>query len=51
MPADLEIQRSVKVSGVIMNLPQGSGMDNGGQRRTPSFSRNGRLNWRRHDKL
>lgn len=51
MPADLKIQRGVEVPGVIMNLPQGSWMSDDRERRTPSFSRNGRVHWRRHDKL
>jgi hypothetical protein len=51
MPADLEIQRGVEVPGVIMNLPQGSGMDDDRQRRATSPSLNGFANRRGNDKL
>lgn len=51
MPADLQIQRSVEVPRVIMNLPQGSGMDDDGQRRAASPSLNGFANRRGNDKL
>jgi|GEM_PF-717815 len=51
MPADLEVQRGVEVPRVIMNLPQGSGMDDDGQRRATSPSLNGFANRRGNDKL
>jgi hypothetical protein len=51
MPADLEIQGGVEVPRVIMNLPQGSGMDDDRQRRATSSSLNGFANRRGNDKL
>jgi len=46
MPAYLEIQRGVEVPGVIMNLPQGSGMDDDEERWASSSSLNGFANRR-----
>ncbi len=51
MSTDLKVQRGMEVPRVIMHLPQGSWMEDDGEWRTPSFSRNRNINWRNGYKL